>query len=408
MKRNLRLIALILMLALLLSPAPVLADEAIKVLSNSAVAEFPTRLVFFVSAEGTDDITDVRLHYRVDHLSFSDVTSEVYIGVTPSKKIETFWDWDMRRTGGLPPGTGIEYWWTLRDASGNQTTTAPARFTFDDSRYDWQTLSKGQVTLLWYDGDEVFGQKLMDAVQRAEDRMAGITGAELMIPARIYIYANTRDLQGSMIFPQEWTGGVTFTRYGIIAIGIAGDQLEWGARAIAHELTHLVVDQLTLNPYNQLPTWLNEGLAMYSEGELTPSYREILARAAAEGLLLSVRSLSSPFSAYGDISQLSYAQSYSIVESLISAYGQDKMFELLKLFKQGTEYDAALLKIYGFATDDLNVLWRNYLSTSTPVAAAASAAGETLPVPVEYLVAAGAGVFLAGAYFGFKLWKRNR
>ena len=42
--------------------------------------------------------------------------------------------------------------------------------------------------------------------------------------------------------------------YGIIAIGIATNNLTWGKSATIHELTHLVIHQMTHNPYSGLPT----------------------------------------------------------------------------------------------------------------------------------------------------------
>ena len=198
----------------------------------------------------------------------------------------------------------------------------------------------------------------MAVSQQALVRLSENTGAELDKPVKLYIYASAQDLQGAMIYPQEWTGGVAFTRYGIMAIGIAPTNLLWGKGAIAHELTHLVIHQITLNPYSDLPTWLDEGLAMYTEGMLEPQFATSLNRAIAEDGLISVRSLSSPFSAYAGEAVLAYAQSYSLVELLIGNYGQDKMLQLLNTFKQGSSYDAALGKVYGFDMDGLDTLWR--------------------------------------------------
>ena len=192
-------------------------------------------------------------------------------------------------------------------------------------------------------------------------RLTEDTGAELKKPVEIYIYASAQDLLGAMIFPQEWTGGVAFTRYGTVAIGIPPENLGWGKRALAHELTHLVIHQMTFNPYNDLPTWLDEGLAMYGEGTPEPVYAAILAKAIDEDSLISVRSLASPFSAYAEEAVLGYAQSYSLVEFLISDYGQSQMLELLNTFSEGSSYDGALNKVYGFDMDGLDSLWRQYI-----------------------------------------------
>ena len=365
MIKKVSLSALVICLFLvLLSPVSVQAGDGLTVLDSSADVDFPSRLNFYLSAESDFDITDIRLHYRVDRRDHVQVTSEVYIEFVPATTVEAEWTWDMRRTGGLPPGSSVEYWWTVEDEQGGRIETEPARVRIDDTRYPWQSLTGGEVTLCWYKGDNSFAQELMAAAQQALSRLAEYAGAEPEEPVKIYIYANARDLRGSMIFPQEWTGGVAFTRYGIIAIGIAPNNIDWGIRTIAHELTHLVIHQMTFNPYGDLPTWLDEGLAMYAEGKLESGFARILNEAAAEDTFISVRSLSSPFSAYAEESLLAYAQSYSLVEFLIDRHGQEKMFGLLNTFSQGSGYDEALAKVYGFDMDGLDTLWRDYITGS--------------------------------------------
>lgn len=365
MIKKLTLLALaIFSLLALLGPGLVRAQPELTIRDSSAQVAFPLAISFGVSAESAADITDIRLHYRVDRLSFAPVTSEAYIEFRPAKAVSVNWSLEMIRIGGLPPGSSVEYWWTVEDAGGDKAATAPAIVLFADNRYDWRSLTEGRVTLYWYQGDEPFAQELMAAVQQALGRLNDYTGVELEKPVKLYIYADAQDLQGSMIYPQEWTGGVAFTRYGIMAIGIAPEKLDWGRRAIAHELTHLVIHQVTLNPYNEIPTWLDEGLAMRSEGPLSVSFSLYLDRAIAEGSLISVQSLSSPFSAYADEASLSYAQSYSLVEFLIDSYGQGKMFGLLNAFKEGNTYDGALEKVYGFDMDGLDDLWQDWVTQS--------------------------------------------
>jgi len=269
----------------------------------------------------------------------------------------------MRKIGGLPPGSSVDYWWVVENANGDKIETAPVQVQFDDNRYSWRSLTEGKVTIYWYKGNDSFAREIMLSAQQALARLADDTGAELEKPVKLYIYANAQDLQGAMIYPQEWTGGVAFTRYGIIAIGIAPDNLHWGKRAVAHELTHLVIHQMTLNPYSDLPNWLDEGLAMHNEGALGPQFTTYLNKAIAEKSLISVRSLSSPFSTDPEKAYLSYAQSYSLVDFLISNYGQTQMLELLLTFRQGSSYDGALEKVYGFDMDGLDTLWQDYVTT---------------------------------------------
>jgi len=363
MLKKASILALIVCLFLgLLSPVLAQAQSGLTILHSSAQAEFPSKLNFNLSAESDVNITDVRLRYAVDRASFAQVTSEAYIKFVPSTTIDVEWSWDMRKIGGLPPGSTVEYRWLIKDAKGHMAETPPVQVQFEDTRYPWNNLSEGKITIYWYERGESFAQELMAAAQQALDRLLKDTGAYLEKPAYIYIYASTQDLQGSMIYPQEWTGGAAFPRYSTIAIGIAPGSLDWGKRAITHELTHLVIHQMTLNPYNELPTWLDEGLAMHTEGPLEPEYVALLSQAIAEGRLISVRSLASPFSAYAAQSALSYAQSYSLVDFLIGNYGQKKMLELLNTFREGSGYDAALEKVYGFDMDGLDALWREHVT----------------------------------------------
>ena len=348
------------------------AGSGLRVLDASVRLEFPSKMNFALSAESDVAITDIRLCYRVERMSHARVTSEIYIEFEPDTEVEVGWNWDMRKTGALPPGSSLEHWWVVEDAGGATIETERTEVRVEDDRYEWDSLAEGQITIYWYEGKNSFAQDVLSAAQQALARVGEDTGVTLERPVKIYIYANADDLRGSMIYPQEWTGGVAFTRYGIIAIGIAPDNLEWGNRAIAHELTHLVIHQMTFSPYGGLPTWLNEGLAMNAEGELNPFYEALLTLATDEDILISVRSLASPFSAFAGESALAYAQSYAVVKFLIDNYGKEKMFKLLTAFKQGSGYDEALVRVYGFDMDELDALWREYITTGkTPVEATA-------------------------------------
>jgi hypothetical protein len=339
------------------------AQEQIWLLDNTAEIYFPSALVFKIKAESQSDITKIRLHYQVDKMNYAQVTSEAWADFTPSPTVETEWVWDMRKAN-LPAGAAVEYWWTIEDESGDRLITPSKVIHFDDLRYSWQRLTTGQISLFWYKGNKSFANELMAACQQALERLTEDTGVYLEKPISIYIYASNEDLLGAMIFPQEWTGGVAFTEYGIIAIGVPSDELDWGKRAVAHELGHMVTHQITFSPYGAilLPVWLDEGLAMHAEGKPDPYLQSWLKKAIAQQKLISVRSLSSPFSAKPEEAYVSYAESQSLVEFLIQNYGKDKMLHLLKLVKEGNTCDEALTEVYSFDQDGLEELWQQYIN----------------------------------------------
>ena len=358
-------------LLLLLSPSLVAAEGGIAVIASDVDINFPIQAVFTVEAESYVDIVDVRLYYQVDKMNYAEVVSEGWADFTPANRIGANWVWDMRNAS-LPPGAEVTYWWMIEDADGNRFETSPEIMHFNDERYLWQSLTGtvpqgGELSLFWYEGGDSFARELMDTCKEGLARLTQDIGTYPERPIKIYIYASTSDLQGAMIFPQEWTGGVAFTEFSTIAIGISPARLDWGKRALVHELTHLVVHQATFSPYGQLPLWLDEGLAMYSEGGLAPDLCSRLEEAILEDELISVRSLCSPFSAYYEIACLSYAQSYSLVEYLLDNYGQDRMLDLLALLKQGSTYDEALTEVYGFDIDGLDARWRGTLASHTVI-----------------------------------------
>lgn len=338
------------------------ASADITVLASEAQSQFPQSITFRLEAEAAAEIVDIDLHYRVGRSSLVPTTCRVDADFTPGDTVSASWTWNMLETGGLPPGTEVEYWWVIEDADGQQTRTSSASVGFDDPRFEWSTLSDGDINVLWYDGGITFAQELVDAAHEALGRLADDIGVSLERPVKLYIYASSSDLQGALVYPQEWTGGVAFSNYGVIAIGISPGDMGWGKRAIAHELGHMVVHQAVFGPFGDLPTWLDEGLAMDAEADdLRSDLADRLDWAIANDALFSVRSIGSSFPTNADDAALCYAESYSLVQFLLDQYGRDKLLELLGVFSNGSTYDDALLEVYGFDLDELNTLWRESL-----------------------------------------------
>lgn len=360
MKKSCLLLILTLVL-LAVFPLKTLAEDGVTVISSDAQAQFPQAIIFTLEVEAATEIKDVDLQYRVSRSSLIPVSCRVDVDFIQGQTVTATWTWNMLETGGLPPGAEVEYWWLIEDADGQRTETSPASVEFNDLRYDWNSLASGGITLFWYEGDFSFAQELLDAAHEALGRLADDIGVSLEQPARFYIYANPSDLQGALVYPQEWTGGVAFFDYGIIAIGISPGDLAWGKRAIAHELGHLVVHQAVFGPYGELPTWLDEGLAMDAEGNLRSDLQKKLDKAVTNDTLFSVRSISSSFPTDPDEAALCYAESYSVVQFLLDNYGRHKILELLNVFQEGSTYDDALIEVYGFDMDGLNTAWREGL-----------------------------------------------
>jgi hypothetical protein len=87
--------------------------------------------------------------------------------------------------------------------------------------------------------------------------------------------------------------------------------------------------------------------------------------------------LSAGFSEVADKANLSYSQSYSIVNFLIETYGQGKMTELLTSLRDGATIDNALTATYGFNIEGLDDAWRNSIGAPQRTASAQATAQPT-------------------------------
>lgn len=363
MKIHFGILVILWLLIIPLSPYAIHAQGSLEMAITTAKVKFPTELIFNLSARSVDPIADIRLRYTTDRFSFTKVINEAYVEFEPASSANVSWTLDMQRTGGLPPGTMVTYWWLLTDTRGNKYQTDNEKVLFDDLRYTWQKLNESPLTLYWYKGNASFAQGLMDTAQQALKKLCADAGIQLVKPIRLYVYASAQDVRGAIIYPIGWEAGVAFTDYGAVILSVAPDELVWGKKIIAHELAHLVTRQLTVSPYNGIPTWLSEGISVNAEGALSSARTSRLSKAVKNEQLISARSLTSPFLVDSDAASLSYAESGSIVEYLVRTHGQSKLLQLLDTFKQGSTYDEALQKIYNFNIDALNNLWQSYAKT---------------------------------------------
>ncbi|MBI2954068.1 MAG: hypothetical protein HYY30_07125 [Chloroflexi bacterium] len=353
------------------------AESNISVVSTSHVNKFPTNVTFALEANSDSDITKATLYYRIKG---SPVLTYAYAKFDPATHIETEYVWNTQRKY-IPPGVELIYYWMIEDAAGNRLKTEPSSFTIEDTRFEWQKQDGNNLTLYWYQGDARFANSLIDISNSGLDRVSRDIGLQLQEPVKIFIYASSKDLLGALEpKAQEWTGGRAFSELGIIALTVEPSQsgLAWAGLALPHELSHVAVNQATRNPYGGLPHWLDEGLAMYAEGPLEPEYQRPLDVAVRNDRLISLQSLSSNFPADPEQARLSYAESYSVVNFILSDNGRDKMTELLAVFKEGSTYDDALLAVFGVDMDGLEAQWRLSLGLqpeATPVPVAPTSQG---------------------------------
>jgi len=333
------------------------------VTNNESVLNFPESVTFSATVTSDSEIRSIVLEYGNEQQTCGEVIAKAFPQFSPGQTVEAEWTWEMRQSGSLPPGASLWWRWRVTDANGSETLSETKTTTWLDDVHNWQSLNNGDfLRLHWYEGDQIFAIDLAKSAYNGLQFNETQSSLKAEAPINIYIYADTNDLQEAILYEPSWTGGQAFPDQDIVILGISPTDLDWGRDAIVHELTHVLVGHQTFSCLGDVPTWLNEGLAVYSEGELEPASQRQLEDAIRSDTLLTVRSLSGGFSEVADKANLAYTQSYSLTKFLIESYGQEKMTALLLSLRDGKPIDSALLQTYGFDIDGLEDAWRQAIN----------------------------------------------
>lgn len=378
---------------------PVQAQNAISVESNQALVTFPSEISFELEVESAATINDISLQYGTNGRSCQTGSARQSVEFEAAKKVAATWEWGLNQAGAIPPGAKIWWQWDVADDAGNTLTTERQEIVLEDGSQDWQAVSQGGVTVYWYGGNDDFGRQMLTIATVSLERLSQEIGITQPEDIQIWIYPTAEAVREAVVNVPEWTGGVAFPEYNITVIGVAPGETAWANEVIPHELSHLVVGIVTFNCRGiRLPTWLDEGLARYAEGEASSGEIAQLQIVLADGKLPSLRSLASGFSAYSDGAGLAYTQSGQAVQFLINQYGPEKMNALLLTMRDGMTIDNALQQVYGFDTNGLDALWREAQGyPATPTSAADVAALQTTPTLVPTLSLGGIPVSAVSA-----------
>ncbi len=378
-----------LLVAMIFAPAHAAAAPRADVENDRVTLAFPETATFSATLHSSAVITSVVLEYGNEQQTCGEVIAKAYPQFTPSNSVDAAWTWDMRQSGSLPPGAQLWWRWRFTDETGAQYTSETQTAVWLDNTHNWQTLTSGDLRLHWYGLDQSFVQTMLDAGLESLRRNKEQAGLETNDPIDVYVYPNYSDMRDAILYEPSWTGGLAFSDFSIVIMGVSGSNSVWDKNTIIHEITHVLVGHFTFSCIGTVPAWLNEGLAMFSEGGLDASMQFQLDQAIRNDSLLSVRSLNGGFSELPDKANLSYSQSYSITKFLIDSYGQEKMTKMLVALRDAKPVDTALLEVYGFNTEGLEDAWRQSLGAAPRPVSAQSTSQPTPTFVPTYVPIAG-------------------
>jgi hypothetical protein len=178
----------------------------------------------------------------------------------------------------------------------------------------------------------------------------------------ITIYPNTQAMFTALPpNTAEWVGGQAMPTLGTIVLAIPPNDTTEINRSIPHEVTHQVNYQATKNPYNYLPKWLDEGLAVYNQDQIDSFLTQAFQRGLDKQSLIPLRVLDGNFPADTQQSYMAYGESVNVIQYILKKYGNTGLAKIMNSFKDGVSYNEAVQIGLGISLDELDREWKESL-----------------------------------------------
>ena len=324
------------------------AGGDLKVVSTGEEVSFPGNVDLSVTAEGGADIVEVRLFYRTVG---GQVWAYAYPDFVPANQVTASLNLTGEVSTYLPPGTEVEYYYEITDAQGNVLRTEPTVVEYEDTRFDWEEVKVGPLTLRYYDQSDLRVRGVVRSLEADLARLQRVLHLGQIEEIKGVIYS--RRSHTLEAFPQQsrtTTEQQTFQGFAFpesrLFLGLGMDR-----GLIVHESAHLLFDQAMGESALPTPAWLDEGFASYmdpsvkifSDGSLNDRTNPLRAMNTVTGTPHSIGTF--------------YQKSLSVVAFMIDEFGETSFQRFISQLGNGSTMDAALTSVYGLDLDGLDTRW---------------------------------------------------
>ncbi len=351
------IIAALASLAVFLVPGFVISSRAdATILSSSVENGYPKQLTFKVTAQGTETITDLTLNYSITGRGTSALGKVA--DLTPAKTLSA--EYNVQVNSGnsyIPVGSEFTYHWDIATADGKTTAGPEAKFFYLPTGNDWKSVSGDIMTVYFHSGHDALAQAYLKAGLDTFDKMGkNLFGTTLkQIPVKVILFDDEKEMNGAKAGGGTGKFDASVTTCGqkvsndiVMVIPRScgtGDQTD----TLRHEFTHIIDDAAGISALGKLPSWLDEGTAVYGQSTPGSGFTGAFDAAAKSNRLIPFAQMASLVSD-ARLVDLFYGQSYTMVKYLIDKSGPAQFAKLYATIKQGNRFDEALKQVYGFDT----------------------------------------------------------
>lgn len=265
------------------------------------------------------------------------------------------------------PFTTVTYWWVVETAVTPTLTLPRQTLYYQDDQFTWRELEQDGIRVFWSANDLALGQLALDVVAEALPHWAAILPLPPQLSFDLYLYPTSADLRAALrLTGRDWVGAHAHPELGVLLVTAVNSRTAPTdlRQSIPHELAHYLLYQ-SVGPlaYENVPHWLNEGLATLLEARPNPNYAVVLETAVAQATTLPLSNLCGPFPGAEERAVLAYAQSDSLIRHIRGQYGNQAIQNLLAAYADGLDCDAGVRRALGLSLTELE---RDWLTAQQP------------------------------------------
>ena len=344
------------------------AGGGISVSRQGVENRFPDGLRFYIDAEsGGSPIEEIRVYVRKLGQSSRSAYRVVEFEAGQAVSGEALFK-SQTANEYIPTGTRLSYYFDIRTEDGGGVETEPEITVYLNRGLEWESVSDGLINVYYYRHNgqsEGRAQAVLEVAADTYELMQPILGVELTEPMNIVVYSDYDDMRAALrpssqvAARQLRTLGQAFANERSLLVDGSSDLFSGDntLTTAAHEFTHLLVADAAGSAYRSIHTWLNEGLAVYSEQNPDSQFDSFLNAAIASD---SVPPLSSLRTYAGTPRETlrNYGVGHSVATYMVETYGAGKMAALFAGVRETRNMERTLESVYGLTIHELDNEWR--------------------------------------------------
>ncbi|MCS7295828.1 MAG: peptidase MA family metallohydrolase, partial [Chloroflexota bacterium] len=376
------LLGLALLLPLLLH-LPARAQATLTVLDEGVEPRYPQALDFRIRVQADRPITGAVLRYQV---LGSGTSAFVRVeDLQPAAELDLRAPVEVNTSSSyIPVGSRFRYHWEFTLEGGATAATPETTFVFLPPGREWRSVETDVLRVFFYGDREALARQYLEAGSETYERLArGLFGVDLpLLPVHVVLFATEDELsqarpgRGSTFDAAVVTCGTKVSSDVVLVIPLSCGTSD-RADTLRHELAHIINAAAGESALGKLPSWLDEGLAVWAQSEPGGNYTGAFQANARAGRLIPFAQMVSPPNDPSRVN-LFYGQAYAMVAYLIDEFGEAKLAQLLATVKGGERFDRAIEQVYGLSLDEFE---RRFLRRFSPDSLATPTPGPARGVP---------------------------